>query len=98
MFRSKGKLASLDENHVPIIFACILSSSTPRLFYCLIRYPAACWCALNFPQQSRVNTYEGEYRGVRGRDGGGEQGVKGNEFHCRGRQEALVAKKVARRI
>jgi hypothetical protein len=57
--------------------------------------PQPCWCTLNILQHSRVNTHNGGYRsvrGVKGRDGEGEQGVKGKEFHCRGRQAALMAK------
>jgi hypothetical protein len=56
------------------------------------RYPRARWCILNFWQQSLVNTHDGGYKGVRGCDRGCEQGMKGKEFHCRGGQEALVAK------
>jgi hypothetical protein len=36
--------------------------------------------------------YNGEYRGVRGRDRGNEQRVKGKEFHCRGGQAAFMTK------
>jgi hypothetical protein len=94
MSSSNGKLASLGENCILVVFACDSSSSAPRHFHCLARYPVARWCTLNFPQQSQVNTYDGKYGGVKGDEGcnrGGKQGVKGKEFQCKGRQAALMA-------
>jgi hypothetical protein len=77
MSYSNGKLASLGENRVPIVSTCDSPSSTSRNFHYLARYPTARWCTRNFLQQSEVNTHDGRYRGGRGHDRGGEQGVKG---------------------
>jgi hypothetical protein len=57
---------SLNENCVPVVLACDSPSFVPCHFHCHACYLAACWCALNFPQQNRVNIHNGGYGSVRG--------------------------------
>jgi hypothetical protein len=99
---NNGKLGSLDENRVPVVFVYDSPFSTLRYFHCLASYPAARWYALNFPQHSQVNTHDARYGGVGG-DGGhdkrGEQSAKKNfaltkisNFVALGNSAALVIK------
>jgi hypothetical protein len=78
MSHNNGKLASLNENRVPIVSACDFPFSALRHFHCLSRYPVACGCAMIFPQQSWINTDDGGYGSV-----GGDKGVIGRWTRCR---------------
>ena len=59
MSRSNGNLAIFDENHVPVIYACLSPSFAPRHFHCRTCYSTGHCCALNLLQQSRVKIYNG---------------------------------------
>jgi hypothetical protein len=61
---SNGSLAILDENRVSVVSACHSPSFAPCYFHYYKRYPAGCWCTLNFLQQNRVNTHDDGYGGV----------------------------------
>jgi hypothetical protein len=63
---SNRKLASLNENCVPIVSTCNSPSYVLRHFHCPARYPTTRWRALNFPQHGQVNTDDGGYGSVEG--------------------------------